>query len=90
MGTFASLCDHVEGTKRGISIDTKTCLLIEPYISVFKREGFRKAVQSYNYAQNYTDGIYDPITGGGLTINESKVEHYRSCAEKLLSYLKRK
>lgn len=87
---FISISKHAEGTGSGIHVDDKTRLLITPYISRRKRRGFQKAVENYNSAQNCNDGVYDPVTGGGLTINERKVEHYRSCAEKLLCYLKRR
>jgi hypothetical protein len=87
---FVSISKHVEGTGCGIHIEDKTRLLIEPYIFVCKREGFRQAVKNYNAAQNGANGIYDPVTGSCSEPDKGKVNHYHSCAEKLLSYLKRR
>jgi hypothetical protein len=87
---FVAVSKHVEGIGGGINIDAKTRLLIEHYFPKFKRGGFRNTVKNYNDAHNCSDGIFDPVTGGGTTINEAKVQHYASCAEKLLCYLKRR
>jgi len=87
---FISLVKHIEGTSNGTHVDAKTRMLIEPYISLLKRKGFRKTIENYNAARNYIDGTYDPVTGNGLSLNESKFKNYRSCARKLLCYLKRR
>lgn len=87
---FVDLSKHAEGIGAGVQVDAKTRLVIEPYIFPCKRGRFRNAVKDYNDAQNYMNGAYDAVTGGGLTRDEGKFEHYRYCAEKLLHFVKRK
>lgn len=82
---YAALNAQIEGKSGRVPIDT---IYIEPYISIFKRQGFRDRVSEYTNIP-YSFGVYDPLTGTGTgTPREAEIEGEMlvQCAKALIPY----
>jgi len=88
MQLFIDINKHIALGENGLHANTGGWRLIEPYIPIYKRHSFRRAVNRYEEAQQNI-ATYNTATGIA-TFNKNKVEYHIICAKKLLSYLKRR